>query len=95
MKPDFRLDGVKVATGFGENFLPVPPGIHRVEVAGQAQLDVEVAPGQVIDVYCAPGSTILNKGLLGPSTQERPGLGLFIAIMTVAIVATLVIFAFL
>jgi hypothetical protein len=71
-KPFVRLNGYPVATKYGENVHPVPPGPWHVEINcqwlreyGQAAYDVEVPEGQTVDVYYAP--------LLEPGVRCPPG----------------------
>ncbi len=102
--PEVYVNGWILPQGFGRSTVPVPPGRVRVDAAaqwtkkyGQASLDLQAAPGQVIPVFYAMPYHVFAKGAIGHVKQHRPGLlalilPLFVvgAIITATVVAAIV-----
>ncbi len=88
---------VQVPTS-GTTSVPAPPGHHHIDVSlqwlrtfGQAQLDVQLAPGQSVDVFYAPPHHQWATGALGFEPQQRKGLGGMIGIIVAVVVVVLLL----
>lgn len=88
--PTVRLNGYPVATSYGVNALAVPAGRWRIEVHcqwlrqfGQAELEVDVAPGQHVPVFYAAPMHQFTRGSIGLEQQKRRGVWFFVALMVV------------
>lgn len=96
--PTATLDGYPVTLGSSHGVFqfPVPPGRHRIHLHqswlrtyGSADLDFVAMPGQVVDVfYKAPMHQFADRGNIGFVPQERPGVGVFIAILLIPVAVT-------
>jgi hypothetical protein len=99
--PRIRIDGQEVrGAAWGDNEIPVAPGIHDVEVEtryllpfyrGTAGMFVTVTGGGRVELeYCAP-VVAFAAGSLGPPPQRFRGfgyaIGLIVAVAVVAAVA--------
>lgn len=91
--PRIRVDGREApGAAWGDNEIPVPPGVHDVEVEtsyllpffhGRARMSVHVAGGARVDLeYCAP-AVMLAPGSLGPPPQRSQGYGYVYALFAV------------
>ncbi|GAA1759412.1 hypothetical protein GCM10009795_002220 [Nocardioides hankookensis] len=92
ISPKVRLNGYPVASHYGENVFPVPPGAWHIDVEciwvrtyGRAALDVDVVEGQTVDTFYAPPYHQFSGGRLGLERQKRAGPGIFVAILAVAL----------
>lgn len=93
--PDLWVDGTRVPASTGENLVPLPPGLHRVEVRpplhlGRARTEVEVVQGQVTPLYYAPPLARTDVGRFGPVPVQPQG-RLFLAMVGVALVVGLLV----
>ncbi|MGJ3509676.1 hypothetical protein [Enemella sp. A6] len=85
--------------------VPVPPGRHRIEAHtrllrryGQAALDVDVRPGELVRVYYAPPLHQFTDGNMGLVEQEPKGIVFFsvmigFALSLMGIAIALMVFA--
>jgi hypothetical protein len=92
ISPAVTLNGYPVPTSYGSNALPVQPGRIRVAVSsqwmrtyGQAEIDVDVAPGQTVQLWYAPPWHQFTTGNIGYEKQKRKGAGFFVGLMAVII----------
>ncbi|MCD4525620.1 hypothetical protein [Nocardioides sp. cx-173] len=90
--PKVRLNGYPVATSYGQNVLPVPPGRWHLDVScqwlkefGQAAIDVDVAPGQHVPIFYAAPMHQFTTGSIGFEKQPRKGVAVFALIIAVAL----------
>ncbi|GAA2875941.1 hypothetical protein Acy02nite_75980 [Actinoplanes cyaneus] len=99
VKPVLTIDGQRVRAGWKRRVVvPVDPGSHLVHVhvpflipprAGEADLPVELAPGQSASLeYRAPLVTFM-RGALGAAPQRYPGVAAAVAVNAVAVTALL------
>lgn len=82
LTPTCRINGHPVPTRYGTQDLTVWPGPNHLELEaqwmrtyGQAAIDVEVAPGQVVEVFYATPLHQFTTGNIGLTKQKRPGMG--------------------
>ncbi|MGL5850764.1 MAG: hypothetical protein ACRCZD_08285 [Phycicoccus sp.] len=80
--PTVHVNGHQLVSRFGVTDVPVWAGRNRVEVYsqwmrryGQATLDVDVAPGQVVPVFYAMPWHQFTTGSIGTTKQKRRGAG--------------------
>ena len=80
ISPKVRLNGYPVASSYGANVFPVPPGHWHIDVDcqwlrtyGQAALDLDLAEGQTVDAFYAPPYHQFARGRIGLERQSRPG----------------------
>ena len=78
--PSCTINGHTVPTRYGVQDLVVWPGRNHVALQaqwmrtyGQAAIDVDVAPGQVVEVFYAAPLHQFTKGAIGLTKQSRPG----------------------
>lgn len=78
--PTCKINGYPVPTRYGAQDLEVWAGPNRIELEsqwmrtfGQAAMDVDVAPGQVVDVFYAAPASQWAKGKIGHTKQPRYG----------------------
>jgi hypothetical protein len=90
--PKVWMNGHPVPVSYGENPVPVHPGLIRVDVRsqwlreyGQATLDIQVEPGQTVPVFYAGPMHQFSAGRIGHVKQERPGKLGFWLLMTLII----------
>ncbi|MGJ3509674.1 hypothetical protein [Enemella sp. A6] len=98
--PTVTIDGHKIQ-GVGVSApvtVPVPPGRRHIEAYsqwlrryGQASLDVDVRPGELVRVYYAPPLHQFATGNMGLERQEMKGLGCLIAVILFIVVAVLAV----
>ena len=79
--PTPRIDGYPVPGAYGMTFYPLRPGRHRIDVDmqwlrryGQAGMEVDIHPGQVVPVFYAPPWHQFTTGRIGHHEQPRTGL---------------------
>lgn len=79
--PSAHLNGYPVATRYGRNVYPVPPGPWRIDLAaqwwkryGEATLVCEVPEGRTVPVFYAAPPHVFAKGNIGHTKQPIPGL---------------------
>ncbi|MGJ6979654.1 hypothetical protein ACSDQ9_03865 [Aestuariimicrobium soli] len=102
--PTLTIDGHRVNARYGLNTIPVPSGPHHISVVGhwmraygQAELDLQVGPGEHVPVYYAAPFHQFTTGNIGHEPQKKKGLGLLLGlvigipvfILVVSIVAAL------
>ena len=97
--PSATINGHPVPTRYGTQDLTVWPGRNHVALQaqwlmtyGQAALDVDVAPGQVIDVFYAAPMHQFTTGSIGLTKQPRKGMGCFVALLVGLALFFIVIF---
>ncbi|MBM6401995.1 hypothetical protein [Phycicoccus sonneratiae] len=80
LTPTVLVGGHQVRARFGVQDVPVWAGRVRVEAwsqwmrrYGQAELEVEVAPGAVVPVFYAVPWHQFTRGAIGTTPQKRPG----------------------
>ena len=90
LTPTCRINGHTVPTRYGTQDLTVWAGRNHLDLEaqwmrtyGQAAIDVDVAPGQVVDVYYAAPLHQFTTGNIGLTKQKRPGMGCLIGIVAV------------
>ena len=99
--PKVRINGYPVPSRYGVQDLPVYAGPNHIDVDtqwmrtyGQAGMDTNVAPGQVVEVWYASPVHQFARGNIGFTKQPRPGMGsLWIALGLVAFVVVLSVVA--
>lgn len=86
--PTATINGHPVPTGYGTQNLSVWPGRNHLALQaqwlrtyGQAAIDVDVAPGQVVDVWYAAPMHQFTTGSIGLTKQPRKGMGCFVTLM--------------
>ncbi len=87
--PKVRIDGIPVATRWGDNVIPVAAGRHRIQVStqylyemGQMAIDVDADPAATPDVYYAASSGgALFPAAIGITPQASHGGRLQIAVL--------------
>lgn len=103
--PTLLIDGFKAPTRVaGTVDIPVEAGRHRLDVFGQwlrrygeAAMELDIEPGQVVEVYYAPPFHQFATGELGLTPQRRKGAWLmwalfgFIAVVVVLPVVVAVV----
>ena len=99
--PTCRINGHPVPTRYGAQDLTVWAGPNHLDLEaqwmrtyGQAAIDVDVAPGQVVEVFYAAPLHQFARGNIGLVKQSRPGLmpllgclGVFVVVLVLLIVA--------
>lgn len=85
--PTCTINGHSVPTRYGVQDLPVWAGPTRVALQaqwirtyGQAALDVNVAPGQVVPVFYAAPLHQFTTGTIGHTKQSRKGKGCLLSV---------------
>lgn len=99
--PKVRINGYPVPSRYGVQDLPVYAGPNHIDIDtqwmrtyGQAGMDTNVAPGQVVEVWYASPVHQFARGNIGFTKQPRPGMGcLWIALALVAFVVVLSVVA--
>lgn len=86
--PTVHVSGHRVNSRYGTMDVPVWAGRNRVDVHanwlreyGQASLEVDVAPGQVVPVFYALPWHQFTRGAIGLEKQRRPGVGALVGIL--------------
>jgi len=99
--PTCRINGHPVPTRYGAQDLTVWAGPNHLDLEaqwmrtyGQAAIDVDVAPGQVVEVFYAAPLHQFARGNIGLVKQSRPGLmpllgclGVFVVVLVLLVVA--------
>ncbi|HIT76157.1 MAG TPA: hypothetical protein IAA98_11270 [Candidatus Avipropionibacterium avicola] len=93
--PRARFNGHLVPTRYGRQDIPVPAGPLHIDMDaqwmrtyGQAAIDVNVAPGQVVPVFYAAPYHQFTTGSIGHEQQSRNGVvGL---VITIALIVLLI-----
>ncbi|WP_091177731.1 hypothetical protein [Microlunatus flavus] len=88
--PVLSIDGFPATASWGRNVFPAPAGVRQVDAAstylwtfGRASMPVTVEPGRTSEVhYTGPMWTFGMGGRMGTEVQKRPGMGLFIGLMS-------------
>lgn len=98
--PTVRLNGHQVPTSYGLNTIPLPAGRWHIDVHcqwlrqfGQAALDFDLAPGQQVPVFYAAPLHQFTTGTIGFEKQKRKGVGCFVLLLAVLVVALALIVA--
>lgn len=88
-----KIQGVHVTAPVAVN---VPPGRRHIEAHsqwlrryGQASLDVDVRPGELVKVYYAPPLHQFTTGSLGTEKQKIKGVGCLVVTLVVLVVVIL------
>lgn len=89
--PTLTINGHRVdLPQSGSRQIPAPAGMHHLQVAsqwlrtyGQAELTVQVAPGQRVDVFYAAPFHQFATGNLGFEPQAKKGKGCLIGLLAV------------
>jgi hypothetical protein len=95
--PRVRINGYPVPSRYGVQDLPVYAGPNHIDIDaqwmrtyGQAGIDTNVAPGQVVEVWYASPVHQFAQGNIGFTKQPRPGMGsLWVVLGVVAFVVVL------
>lgn len=94
--PGCSINGHPVSTSYGTQDLTVWAGPNHVALAaqwmrtyGQASLDVNVAPGQVVEVFYAAPLHQFTTGSIGLTKQSRKGQGFMFGCVVFPLVAFL------
>ncbi len=89
--PTVQVNGFRVPARYGPQDIPVYAGPNHLDVHaqwlrryGQASLDTQVAPGQVLDVWYGPPAHQFSRGAIGFEKQNRPGMWFLWALVGVA-----------
>lgn len=87
--PEVRIDGFPAGATWERNSFTVPAGrrqllvqSHYLWAFGQAQIAVEVGPGQTVELYYASPLITFIGGAIGYQPQERPGKLFFLVVMS-------------
>lgn len=98
--PTVTIDGHKI-NGVHHSApvpVPVPPGRRHIEAHsqwmrryGQAQLDVDVRPGETVRVFYAPPMHQFTTGNMGLEQQPVKGKGCMLAFLIVMVVVLILI----
>lgn len=99
--PRVRINGYPAPSRYGVQDLPVHAGRNHIDIEaqwmrtyGQAGIDTDVAPGQVVEVWYASPLHQFARGNIGFTKQARPGMGcLWVALAAVAFVVVLSVVA--
>lgn len=98
LTPTVVVSGHRVNSRFGTMDIPVWAGPNRVDVHttwmrqyGQAGLDVQVRPGEVVPVYYAVPWHQFSRGSIGHVKQKRKGLGSFVAVLAAVVAVPLLL----
>ncbi|HRW17931.1 MAG TPA: hypothetical protein P5181_03700 [Dermatophilaceae bacterium] len=94
-KVNVIVDGVRMVNGRGRNVYPLAPGRHMLSCEGnnagmtfgQADLQVDIAPGQVVETFYAAPYNSSQPGRLGFTPQQSAGptgLGCGLALLILA-----------
>ena len=99
LTPTVVVSGHRVNSRFGTMDVPVWAGPNRVDVHtnwmkeyGQASLELQVGPGEVVPVFYAVPWHQFSRGSIGHEKQKRKGAGAFAALMAATIVLVPLLF---
>lgn len=97
--PTAILNGARRSLSYGANDVAVPPGPLRLAVEmqwmrtyGQAAMDIDVRPGQLIQVWYGPPFHQFTTGSIGYEPQKRKGVGFMVGVL--ALIPLLVVAVF-
>lgn len=86
--PSLTINGHPVRLAYGRNVIPCPPGPQHLSMHlqwmrryGQAELDLNMAPGQTVEVFYAGPYHQFTHGQIGFQPQKHHGLGLLFGIL--------------
>lgn len=98
--PTVVVSGHRVNSHFGTMDIPVWAGPNRVEVHtrwmreyGQASLDVDVRPGEVVPVFYAVPYHQFTRGSIGHEKQKRKGVGGMLTVVGVTVAVFVLLIA--
>jgi len=81
-KPWLLVDGQQTRLNWGDNVIPVAPGVHQLTIwipylwkVGEATLTVDTTGGETQVYYAAPGWAF-GPGAMGTTPQKHPNLTL-------------------
>lgn len=101
LTPTVVVSGHRVNSRFGTMDVPVWAGPNRVDVHtnwmkeyGQASLEVQVRPGEVVPVFYAVPWHQFSRGSIGHEKQKRKGAGAFVALMAAIVLVPLLFVLF-
>jgi hypothetical protein len=96
--PTCTINGHVVPTRYGPQDLVVWPGRNTIALQaqwmrtyGQAALDVDVAPGQVVEVFYAPPWHQFTTGSIGLTKQPRKGTAFLVGCLVVPLVLVVLV----
>jgi hypothetical protein len=98
VKPVIEINGQRVPAVWGRNTIPVPPGRYHVHVhtpyflppkVGNADLPVDVHPGQTVELEYRSPLIVFFQGALGTPPQQYPGMAVTIGLYAVLAVLVL------
>jgi len=93
VKPVIEINGHPVRAAWGRNVVPVPPGRYHVHVhtpyflpsrVGNADVTVDVPPGQAVELEYRSPLIVFLQGALGAPPQKYPGMAVTIGLYAVA-----------
>jgi hypothetical protein len=77
-KPWLLIDGQQTRLNWGDNVIPVPPGVHQLTIwipylwkVGEASLTVDTSRGETTVFYAAP-AWAFGPGAIGFVPQKHP-----------------------
>lgn len=86
--PKATLNNHETPISYGTQDIPVWPGPTRLHMScqwlrtyGQADLDLNLAPGQLVQVYYAPPFHQFSSGSIGFTKQRHKGVGFLIGLL--------------
>ncbi|MGC3955145.1 MAG: hypothetical protein QM804_13025 [Propionicimonas sp.] len=95
--PNALVNGYPVKVSYGLNQIPVVAGPVRIELSaqwmrtyGQASIDFQLAPGQVVPVFYAAPMHQFTTGSIGFQPVKRKGVGVFVGLMVAVVLIVLV-----
>jgi hypothetical protein len=98
VKPNIAVDGNPVQANWGRVVVPVRPGDHRLDVytpyflppkVGQADLVVNVPPGQTVELEYRAPLIAFSRGSLGAPPQRYNGMWFLIVMLVILVLAVL------
>ncbi|WP_018352751.1 hypothetical protein [Longispora albida] len=89
-KPKALINGHEAQLAWGDNHLPLPPGLHTIEVwipylwkVGSATIQVDTRSGQPVALFYSAPAIAFSGGALDYQQQKHPGMMLAILLMVV------------
>ena len=103
LTPSVHINGHQVPASYGSNTYPLPPGRHHVAIHcqwmrqyGQAQMPVDIAPGQPTPLFYRAPLHQFTTGSIGHEKQKAKGkgclftmLGFFVVLIALIVAAAL------
>jgi hypothetical protein len=91
--PTLTIDGFPASTTLaGTKDIPIMSGRHHLQAHsqwmrryGQAELIVDISPGQTVEVFYAPPYHQFTDGAMGLTPQPRKGTGFLIIVLLVPV----------